>query len=280
MRKLALPLALILVSLGCSTQTQKPTHKSGQKEVKNSYITDDKDDQSDTFKANINKIRINDTNIKIQRSPIDNKSTVVSTIGQASIQIKCTYRGYFNFHWVNVTLEEGKHYAAYCVGDTAEAFIGKKADALYAFVSNQNNLESNKKFNQAIIDTPPTDSLTAPIANGKTRVILFNKKSTVLGFDNSFPHNISVNNQYKELVYPNKYVVLDIPNGTHELKLEYTDVFTFKKQIQLHLTGNTIYLESINGASSISANMLNSAPNDFTTIYKPNNLRRYFKQDL
>lgn len=279
MRNFIAVIALIFFSFGCTSQNTAPKTMQ-EKLVTNTFITDDKGDQSDTFKASINKIRVNGTSLKLQRSTTNNKDVIIPILGQAEIQIECTFRGYYNFHWIKVTLEEGKHYAAYCVGDTAEALIGKKADALYAFVSTQKDMISDKTYNQAIINTPPIDSLNTPIPSGKTRVIVFNKKSTVLGFDNSFPHSISIDNQYKEIIYPNKYVVLDIPNGSHVVKLEYTDVFRFKKEVSVELKGNSVYLESVNGASSITANILESAPNQFTTTYKPNDLRKYFKQNL
>lgn len=268
----------MIFSIGCTTGTQKATTGNIPPQTsKNAYITDDKGDQSDTFKASVHRILINGNKSKIQSSTINNKNTITTKAGESQIQIRCTYRGYYNFHWINVNLQENQHYTAYCAGETKDALLGKKANALYAFISTQDELASNKAHNQAIIDTPPTESLSSPISEGNTRVILFNKKSTLFGIDNSFPYRITIHDKNKATIHPNKYIVLDIPNGKHNLKSEYSDVFTFKKETEINLQGKTLYIELSNGASSISANILDAAPADFTAIYKLNDLSKYFR---
>jgi hypothetical protein len=278
MRNFTLPLATMIFCIGCTTGTQKTiTNTAPEQAAKNAYITDDKGDQLDTSKANVYRILIDGNKSKIQRSVMNGKSTIATKAGENNIQIQCTYRGSYNFHWIRAKLEENQRYTAYCVGDISDALIGKKTNALYAFISTHDELASNKAHNQAIINTPPTESLSSPIAEGNTRVVLFNKKSTLFGIDNSFPYRITIHDKNKATIHPNKYIVLDIPNGKHNLKSEYSDVFTFKKETEINLQGKTLYIELSNGASSISANILDAAPADFTAIYKLNDLSKYFK---
>lgn len=265
---------IVLSIFGCATENPK---KRSDNTTQKPIIFDDEGIYSDTVRASINKITDKNGKNILKKNYISSRNIKAAMEGTNKIQIQCLYRGYFNFQWIEYNMTNSQEYVAYCLGDISDAAIGKKANALYAFISKKENFEENKKFNQEILDNPPTEKITSAIEPDKSRIVLFNKKSTFLGLNNSFPHKLTIDGKKISTIYPNTYLVLNMPNGNYKFKLEYTDVFTFKKEYDLKLEGGIIYMECQNGATSINAKILNKEPENFSKIYKPIHLEEYFK---
>jgi hypothetical protein len=193
--------------------------------------------------------------------------------GFYKIQFRCGYRDYYNFNWLAVDIIANEKYIAYCLTEKGEKSIfgAEQLMAFYPFISRLKDYENDHIANQKIIDNPPTDIIDSNAKDGKTRLIVYNKKTTVLGMNNAFTYKILLNGNLVAKVDPNKYLAIDLPNGEYEFELTYVDIFTFRKQIKIVLDGKTNYIYSYNGMSSINAEVSFDKPNDFAKTYKPHN---------
>lgn len=74
--------------------------------------------------------------------------------GQYQFLIRCEARGLYNFHKVDVTLEESQAYTAYCLGRYEDGTFGDRLTGMLGFISRTDNLEADKVKNQEIVDQP------------------------------------------------------------------------------------------------------------------------------
>lgn len=199
------------------------------------------------------------------------KSKIELEPDEYAIQFRCQYTNFYNYNWVKVKLEANEDYVIYCLGETNKkgVFGTTKVANFFPFVSKTKDLVKDKAENQKIIDSPSQEILTKDVADGKTRLIIYNLASSMLGFDNSFPFKISINGTFYDNVDPRKYLVVELENGTVDIEVSFVDVFTFKKKLTVQLDGGKKYVECSNSATSALIGLKADIPNNFQNIYKP-----------
>lgn len=272
-------LTLLALISACTQQPSvKPESVDTISKTENAILVDDTGSYEDTVRAYIDKITDLNGKKVYQRSFLGPKNHVFVTPGRYTIQLQCFYRGYFQYLWVEANLNNSQQYKSYCLGDTSDKILaGKKVNMFFAFLDKMESVDSNKLYNQKIIESPPTDLITSDIAKETSRLVVFVKKDEVLGLENLQPHTFTINNKKIAVISPGKYIAYDIPNGEYDVKMEYKDLFTFKGEFKVSLSGGITFLESQSGVSSVKNKIYKSMPEDFYKLYKPQIIRTYFK---
>lgn len=72
--------------------------------------------------------------------------------GDYQFVIRCETRNVYNFHHINVTINENEKYQAYCLGQYEDFFLGDRVTKIFGFISKEDELETKKVENQELVD--------------------------------------------------------------------------------------------------------------------------------
>ena len=83
---------------------------------------------------------------------IGHPKKVVLSSGKYQFLLRCETRGVYNHHRINIELERGEKYTAYCLGQYTEPRFFNRIKGMLGFISKNSNMDEDKKKNQDLVN--------------------------------------------------------------------------------------------------------------------------------
>lgn len=197
--------------------------------------------------SNIKKI-INDKKETIYSASLwDGKSAPSISLppGRYTITYSCHFNNLWNDNWVKVDTEADGDYTIFCLQETrGKTIIGiDNVVAFHSFFEKTSELEPKKAFYKKIIANPPKENLSSSIPPNHTRLVVYFLPGNMLGTENRFNYDISLNGKEIDFISGAKYVFHDITNGTYDFSILSEGLFKMGAKFPVSANGGTLYIK-------------------------------------